>query len=148
MNHQFNIERRKERNKTEKSEKTARNRQSFFAPQTERKGRTIFDLILRYTLHLVNYSIETCCKMCHGHPVAHPLPNTFTNDCVSRYGNADSHTRIYIYMHARRRWHLHIKMRGQRSYSSLSESIDRLTRDYQRGDSARKIKERFIYTYI
>lgn len=41
-----------------------------------------------------------------------------------------------------------IKMRRQRSYSPLCGSIDRLTCDYQRGDSARKIKERFIiHTY-
>lgn len=83
--------------------------------------------------------------MCHGHPVAHPQSNAFTNDCVSRYGNAGSHARTHICTHARTASLTSAyKTCGQRSYSPLCGSIDRLTRDYQRGDSARKIKERFI----
>lgn len=74
--------------------KRAQNRQSL------KRRNGIFDLISRYILHLENYTIETCCKMCHGHPVAHPQFNAFTNDCVSRYGNAGSHARTHAHMHA------------------------------------------------
>jgi len=64
-------------------------------------GRTIFDLILRYTLHLENYTIEACCEICHGHSVAHPQADAFTNDYVLWNDNAGTHARTHARRHAR-----------------------------------------------